>query len=122
MRALLKADQIATRRGDITRTETIMMKKETLNTLILRHGDRMLRQLAGPTLLIWRRRPETVPGWFAARGSLSGVETHAYGTALSAADVWPGSVVARQRPAAGGNPGSSASLSGAGISASGAAG
>ncbi|MCD5686304.1 hypothetical protein LB399_28375, partial [Klebsiella pneumoniae] len=28
----------------MTRTETIMMKKETLNTLILRHGDRMLRQ------------------------------------------------------------------------------
>jgi hypothetical protein len=37
---------------------------------------------------------------------------------LPAADVWPGSVAARQRPAAGGNPGASASLSGAGISAS----
>lgn len=30
----LTADRPATRRGDITRTETIMMKKETLNTLI----------------------------------------------------------------------------------------
>lgn len=40
----LTADRPATRRGDITRTETIMMKKETLNTLILRHGDRMLRR------------------------------------------------------------------------------
>ncbi|HBY7948676.1 TPA: hypothetical protein MI793_29310, partial [Klebsiella pneumoniae] len=40
----LTADRPATLRGDITRTETIMMKNETLNTLILRHGDRMLRQ------------------------------------------------------------------------------
>ena len=52
-----------------------MMKKETLNTLILRHGDRMLRQAGWPdTVDMAPVAPETVPGWLAACGSLSGVE------------------------------------------------
>jgi hypothetical protein len=51
-----------------------MMKKETLNTLILRHGDRMLRQAGWLTLLIWRPSPRNRTGWLAACGSLSGVE------------------------------------------------
>ncbi|HHG2909012.1 TPA: hypothetical protein ACPVKS_005155, partial [Escherichia coli] len=50
-----------------------MMKKETLNTLILRHGDRMLRQAGWPdTVDMAPVAPETVPGWLAASGSLSG--------------------------------------------------
>ncbi|MEN5563462.1 hypothetical protein ABEL99_28275, partial [Klebsiella pneumoniae] len=52
-----------------------MMKNETLNTLILRHGDRMLRQAGWPdTVDMAPVAPETVPGWLAACGSLSGVE------------------------------------------------
>ncbi|MEH3352188.1 hypothetical protein POV14_27690, partial [Klebsiella variicola] len=51
------------------------MKNETLNTLILRHGDRMLRQAGWPdTVDMAPVAPETVPGWLAACGSLSGVE------------------------------------------------
>lgn len=39
-----------------------MMKKETLNTLILRHGDRMLRQAGWPdTVDMAPVAPETVP-------------------------------------------------------------
>lgn len=46
-----------------------MMKKETLNTLILRHGDRMLRQAGWPdTVDMAPVAPETVPGWLAACG------------------------------------------------------
>ncbi|PLH18148.1 hypothetical protein B6J23_07780 [Klebsiella pneumoniae] len=53
------------------------MKNETLNTLILRHGDRMLRQAGWPdTVDMAPVAPETVPGWLAACGSLSGVVVH----------------------------------------------
>jgi hypothetical protein len=52
-----------------------MMKKRTLNTLILRHGDRMLRRAGWPdTVDMAPVAPENVPGWLAACGSLSGVE------------------------------------------------
>ena len=52
-----------------------MMKNETLNALILRHGDRMLRQAGWPDAVDMAPvAPETVPGWLAACGSLSGVE------------------------------------------------
>ena len=52
-----------------------MMKNETLNALILRHGDRMLRQAGWPDAVEMAPvAPETVPGWLAACGSLSGVE------------------------------------------------
>lgn len=51
------------------------MKNETLNALILRHGDRMLRQAGWPDAIDMAPvAPETVPGWLAACGSLSGAE------------------------------------------------
>lgn len=52
-----------------------MMKNETLNTLVLRHGDRLLRQSGWPgSVDMAPVAPETVPGWLAACGSLSGAE------------------------------------------------
>ncbi|HEC2122631.1 hypothetical protein CF038_25240 [Klebsiella michiganensis] len=51
------------------------MKNETLNALILRHGDRLLRQSGWPDSIDMAPvAPETVPGWLAACGSLSGAE------------------------------------------------
>ena len=51
------------------------MKNETLNALVLRHGDRMLRQAGWPDAVDMAPvAPETVPGWLAACGSLSGAE------------------------------------------------
>ncbi|MDU4544496.1 MAG: hypothetical protein E6Y55_26000, partial [Klebsiella michiganensis] len=48
-----------------------MMKNETLNALILRHGDRMLRQSGWPDAIDMAPvAPGTVPGWLAACGSL----------------------------------------------------
>lgn len=59
VRALLKADSRspATRRGDITRTETIMMKKKPLTRLFCVTATGCCARLAGPTLLIWRPSP-----------------------------------------------------------------
>nr|QJS00244.1 hypothetical protein [Klebsiella quasipneumoniae] len=52
-----------------------MMKNETLNALILRHGDRMLRQSGWPDAIDMAPvAPGTVPGWLAACGSLSGTQ------------------------------------------------
>ncbi|WP_058914368.1 hypothetical protein [Entomohabitans teleogrylli] len=52
-----------------------MMKNKTLNALILRHGDRMLRQAGWPDSIDMAPvAPETVPGWLAACGSLRGAE------------------------------------------------
>lgn len=52
-----------------------MMKNETLNALILHHGDRMLRQAGWPgTIDMAPVAPEIVPGWLSACGSLSGAE------------------------------------------------
>lgn len=51
------------------------MKNETLNALILRHGDRLLRQAGWPAPTeMMQVAPETVPGWVAACGSLSSAE------------------------------------------------
>ena len=51
------------------------MKNETLNALILRHGDRMLRQSGWPDAIDMAPvAPGTVPGWLAACGSLSGTQ------------------------------------------------
>ncbi|HCE8859315.1 TPA: hypothetical protein NHV36_004538 [Klebsiella michiganensis] len=52
-----------------------MMKNETLNALILRHGDRMLRQAGWPDAIDMAPvAPETIPGWLAACGTLNGQE------------------------------------------------
>lgn len=53
----LTADRPATRRGDITRTETIMMKKKPLTRLFCVTATGCCARLAGPTLLIWRPSP-----------------------------------------------------------------
>ncbi|AWF49923.1 hypothetical protein CSC12_6466 (plasmid) [Klebsiella michiganensis] len=51
------------------------MKNETLNALILRHGDRMLRQAGWPDAIDMAPvAPETIPGWLAACGTLNGQE------------------------------------------------
>lgn len=51
------------------------MKNETLNALILRHGDRLLRQSGWPdTVDMAPVAPKTVPGWLAACGTLNGQE------------------------------------------------
>ncbi|QZN95429.1 hypothetical protein [Symbiopectobacterium purcellii] len=51
------------------------MKKETLNALILHHGDRLLRQAGWPAAIdMTPVAPETVPGWLTACGSISGAE------------------------------------------------
>lgn len=51
------------------------MRNDTLNTLILRHGDRMLQDAGWPPCVdMMQIAPETVPGWLAACGSLSGTQ------------------------------------------------
>lgn len=47
------------------------MKNETLNALILRHGDRMLQDAGWPPCVdMMQIAPETMPGWSVATGSL----------------------------------------------------
>ncbi|HGO5578081.1 TPA: hypothetical protein ACK3AA_005692, partial [Klebsiella pneumoniae] len=51
------------------------MRNDTFNALILRLGDRMLRQAGWPDVIDMAPvAPETVPGWLVACGSLSGAE------------------------------------------------
>lgn len=51
------------------------MKNETLNALILRHGDRLLRQSGWPDSVdMTPVAPRAAPGWLAACGSLNGTE------------------------------------------------
>ena len=51
------------------------MRNDTFNALILRLGDRMLRQAGWPDVIDMAPvAPETVPGWLAACGSLSGTQ------------------------------------------------
>lgn len=51
------------------------MKNEILNALILRHGDRLLRQSGWPdTVDMAPVAPKTVHGWLAACGTLNGQE------------------------------------------------
>ncbi|EAQ9807345.1 hypothetical protein EAN25_21805 [Salmonella enterica] len=51
------------------------MKNNTLNALILRHGDNLLRRSGWPDSVdMTPVAPDTVPGWLVACGSLSGEE------------------------------------------------
>ncbi|HCB1572481.1 TPA: hypothetical protein MYP23_005294 [Klebsiella quasipneumoniae] len=51
------------------------MRNDTFNALILRLGDRMLRQAGWPDVIDMAPvAPGTVPGWLVACGSLSGAE------------------------------------------------
>lgn len=51
------------------------MRNDTFNALILRHGDRMLQDAGWSDAVDMAPvAPETVPGWLAACGSLSGAE------------------------------------------------
>ncbi|WGE31100.1 hypothetical protein PHA77_19150 (plasmid) [Edwardsiella tarda] len=51
------------------------MNNDTLNALILRHGDNMLHRSGWPdSVYMTPIAPNTVPGWLAACGSLSGEE------------------------------------------------
>lgn len=51
------------------------MKNDTLNALILRHGDNLLRRAGWPeTVSMTQIAPGSVPGWLAACGTLSAAE------------------------------------------------
>ena len=59
------------------------MKNETLNALILHHGDRLLRQAGWPAAIdMTPVAPDAAPGWLTACGSLSGAEILALTTHL----------------------------------------
>jgi hypothetical protein len=52
-------------------TEGKNMRNDTLNALILRHGDRMLKDAGWPPCVdMMQIAPETMPGWSVATGSL----------------------------------------------------
>ena len=52
-------------------TEGKNMRNDTLNALILRHGDRMLKDTGWPPCVdMMQIAPETMPGWSVATGSL----------------------------------------------------
>lgn len=47
------------------------MRNDTFNALILRHGDRMLKDAGWPPCVdMMQIAPETMPGWSVATGSL----------------------------------------------------
>ncbi|HAE7715100.1 TPA_asm: hypothetical protein GND06_004995, partial [Salmonella enterica subsp. enterica] len=59
----------------VPHTERTTMINDTLNTLILRHGDNLLRRSGWPDSVdMTPVAPDTVPGWLVACGSLSGKE------------------------------------------------
>lgn len=78
------------------------MNNDTLNALILRHGENLLRRSGWPDSIdMTPVAPDTVPGWLVACGSLSGEEILTlteqicqpltYGrAALLTACAWPG--------------------------------
>jgi hypothetical protein len=56
-------------------TEGKNMRNDTLNALILRHGDRMLKDAGWPPCVdMMPVAPETVPGWSVACGSLDAAQ------------------------------------------------
>ena len=59
------------------------MRNDTLNALILRHGDRMLKDAGWPPCVdMMQIAPETMPGWSVATGSLDAAQILALVTHL----------------------------------------
>ncbi|MGA6650312.1 hypothetical protein ACPEF6_22775, partial [Klebsiella sp. K804] len=59
------------------------MRNDTLNALILRHGDRMLKDTGWPPCVdMMQIAPETMPGWSVATGSLDAAQILALVTHL----------------------------------------
>lgn len=59
------------------------MRNDTLNALILRHGDRMLQDTGWPPCVdMMQIAPETMPGWSVATGSLDAAQILALVTHL----------------------------------------
>ncbi|WP_058914114.1 hypothetical protein [Entomohabitans teleogrylli] len=59
------------------------MRNDTLNALILRHGDRMLQDAGWPPCVdMMQIAPETMPGWSVATGSLDAAQILALVTHL----------------------------------------
>jgi hypothetical protein len=98
-------------------TEGKNMRNDTFNALILRHGDRMLKDAGWPPCVdMMQIAPETMPGWSVATGSLDAAHILALVTHLCQPLTYGrAALLTRQRPAAGGNPGAAASVPGKGF-------